>query len=522
MPPAQHDPAIDLSLLSQADKSNEHLKETVKKFVSAKYEHLQSFTASPAMRLSTSAPGALAGFVSCLSEHTPLNGSNGESIFTSKTGTGISWFPVAEEALPDEGAVKGVVSQFRSRTHETADAGNAVALSFAKTGAVVGLFGFDDQFERKHMVIVRGNDRAYAKKLQRRVASAAAAGAPFTLGRVVTGEDGGDAYRTLMQRSRDARVQIANAWAQAHGISLANGGQPGGSQDSHFIAHSPSRSVDVPGANARTNRAFLVYNDAFDPSTAHNGLFVWRGPVAGFWRFQGKEHVTGEGAQSHAWVNERATRPSFFPTSSGMWLGTHTGRAASLHAKANQRVAQEAGKRIAWDGPVRGYNPAANAVYCDYDGETHRWMRELSAAPGGSVSREDWRMVVLALPGLDTRKQSLSALVNVAENSGEPVLPVHATSPVIHALVDAWPHLRATDRVRAAFAEGGDASPSLAELLREELPGQGAIAVKSEVLRALHEAVSAAKEKQTASAKEHGKSKSKQQTESLSASASEE
>jgi len=486
---------------------------------------LQSFTATPAMRLSKSQPGVLSGFVSCLSEHTPLDGSNAESIFTSKTGTGISFFEVSEDALPDEAAVKDLVSQFRARTAAHANAGRDIAskasagdaLNFMKTGASVGLFSFDDQFERRFVVVVRGNDRAGAKKLQRRVARAAAGGTPYTLGRVVTGEDAGDAYRSLVQRSRDARVQIGNVWAKAHGIKLGNSGQPSGVLDTHFVAHSPTRSVDAPGANARSNRAFLVYNDAFDPSTAHRGWWVWRGPVAGFWRMQGKEHVTGEGSQSNAWVNERGERPSLFPTSSGVWPGSHTGRASSLHANSNQRVAQEAAKRIAWDGPVSGYNPAAQAVYCDFDGETHRWMRELSAAPGGSVSREDWRMVVLSLPGLDTRKQPLGQLIDVAENSGESVLPVHATSPVIHALVDAWPQLRNTERVGAAFAgpdgdaEEGDGSqgkrapaPSLAQLFAEETPGSAAYNVKSEVLRALHEAMAGAKEKALASAGQAG------------------
>ena len=500
-------PLIDASLVPSR-AAREDLREAVNAHTSAMKKHLKSFTASPDLRI-VSGEGeaqALAGYVACLSGQRPVLGTEAEGIVTKHTGTGVSWFDVQDA---DSSTIARVVSGFRERTaggggnsggngddddgegsggSQRTAGGNAFSLT--KTGAVVGLYTFRDEGEERHAIVVIANDRRAASRMQRRVSAVAAAGAPLTLDQVFDDETG--MYNETVQRSRDMRMKVAAAWAHAHGLKLGNDGRPSGSYETHFLALAPS------GAGA--DRTIAVYNDAIDPSTAHSGVLVWHGALSGFWHMAAAVHTTGEGDRSQAWSSSKQERPSLFPTSSGLWTGVAAGRPASMHAGQSEKLEAFARSRVAWDGRVRAYNPRAALVYNDFDMETSRWMHELKAAPGGPVKRTEWHTVVLAMPGIDTRRAALPDLVDVIDRSGEQHMLVHGTSPVVHALVDAWPRVRKAPAVQAAYgldANVGDgAGPSLAHALSDEVPGESAFNIKAEVLRALHKATTKQQQQQ--------------------------
>jgi len=476
-------PDIDLSLAPGAGRPGpggtdaETLK-AVADFAEARGPHLVSFTAAP--HIGVSGKHQPTGWVAALSEHTPITGAPGEGLLTDQAETGVTWFDVAPDFVPSRELVEG----FRKRT-----ASGQGGFSPTKSGVSAGLYSFRQGFADRHVVVVTGNDRDTATRLARAAVTAHASGRTLSLGQIAASP----AYRELAARSKAARVRLAKDWANAHGIPLAGGtadAQPAGDQVTHTLVYSATRSSEAVGSEGKAKRVWLAYNDAGDPRDALSGFVVSRGVAAGFLHHATKPFSNAEGVRSVGWSNAgdgAKARPGLMPVHTGAWGGN--ARAQAQHMNSSDAMAADAAKRVAWDGRVQRYNPTASAVFNDLDGETHRWMRELGASPGGPVSQTVWHPVIVAVPGVDPRHMSLAELADTVENSGEPSLPVHETNtPVLHSLVSAWPKIRDQPRVRAAAGViAGAPSPGLATALAREVPEDGSIDLHADVIRALHE-----------------------------------
>ena len=278
-----------------------------------------------------------------------------------------------------------------------------------------------------HYIVVQGNDSEAAEAL---VAQAKKSRA--TLDDLVSGSLA-PAYTDVIKRSYEARLKSADEFMRAHGLELDDA-VPAANQLSNFIVHSPALSEVAKSSRTGAKNIHLVYADVADPSHAHSGVMMYRGAIAGYTHFAGAAK-TVKGRASVAWSNAELAdthvkRPfSMMPVDTGIFLGSHTRRAADRHKNTSALIREVHARRVKWSGAVRSFNPLAEVVmHAPNDTHVIEALTRLGVPPGGVVVPQTLDVVVTELPALDTSAMSLDELVGIASKAEEKRLPVDTGS----------------------------------------------------------------------------------------------
>ena len=413
-------PALHKELLHDS-RNNEQLDAAIKRLIRP---YLMA-TGRPQMHDVVLAPNTsvigggaeLSGFVATVEGRALAVGT----IVTEALGSGTTWFRVtgANGAKIDDDALAAAFKP----------------LEYSHTGMRVSIVSGLEYPSTAHYVVVHGNDMGAARAL---VAKAAAAHA--TVEDVVKGELAAE-YAALIKRSYSARTKTAAEFVRAHGLEMDGKAAPGNVQ-THFIEHSHALSEKAQSSRVAASNVFVVYNNVIDPSEAHSGAMMYRGPIAGYTFIAGPKH-TVKGTASAAWTNAdvlpNVAHPfSMLPADTGLYIGAKSRRAPDRHKNTNERVREAHSRRVRWSGPVSSYNPLAEQImHAPTDAHVIDTFSALGAPPGGAISMQLFDVVVTEVPGLITTNMSLDALVDIAEKSTEKSLPVN-TGSFLRALA-AWP-----------------------------------------------------------------------------------
>ena len=274
-----------------------------------------------------------------------------------------------------------------------------------------------------HYVVVHGNDAEAAAALVAQATKSRASVDDLMSGSLAA------AYAEVIKRSYEARLKSADEFMRAHGLELDET-VAAANQLSDFIVHSPALSEVAKSSRLGAKNVHLVYSDVADPSHAHTGVLMYRGPIAGYTHFAGAAK-TVKGRASVAWSNAeladtREKRPfSMMPVDTGTFLGTHTRRTADRHKNTSAVIRNVHQRRVKWSGAVRSYNPLAEVVmHAPNDAHVLDALSRLGVPPGGAVVPQTLDVVVTELPAIDTCSMTLAELVSVASKASEKRLPV--------------------------------------------------------------------------------------------------
>jgi len=340
------------------------------------------------------------------------------SVFTTtrQLGAGVTWVRVqrADGASSDIDEAR-VIANFKTLGPEFSD---------TRVALVSGL----DFPDKAYYVVAEGNDRDAADQLHERARA-------MSVEDVVSGALQKD-YQALVRSSFGRRAAAIESFMALHALDLDKS-MPTGNHLTHYIEHAHALSTPSQSSRQQALNTFVAYVGATDPSQAHSGLMVYRGPIAGYSHMRLREPKTVKGQPSMAWENadSKGKRPfSMFPASTGLFVAKSQ-RAADRHKNQSDRVRRAHAERVRWSGDVATYNPRAEAVYhATNDAHWIKASSSLGVAPGGPVVATDFDTVVIEVPGISTRTMRLAQLADVLARSDETRLTVETRSAL------AWLH----------------------------------------------------------------------------------
>lgn len=400
---------------------------------------------------------SLSGYVAVVHGNAPATAE-----LLSGLGTGVSWFRLADSVNEAE-----LARDFSTRPAGSFDMAAVLGRGSSRVSVVAGNDANSADWRKTmYYLVVVGRDEAAAERL-----AGAAVRQRATVHDVLKGDEQlGKLYVDAVRSSYDRRCDAAQQFAAAHGLRIDTAA-PVDNMDTHFLLPTNDSAKQV-----------LAYCNVADPSLAHAGVMMFRGPIAGYTLLTAAEH-TVRGQQSFSWDNSTTRRPfGMFPADTGRWLGPASNRVADRHFASTSAVRRVAQNRVRWTGGVKSYNPAAeHAYHAATDADVIAAQAALGAAPGGSVSFTPLDAIVTQIDSLDVKDHALPQLVHVLSVSSEAALPVRLGGPVTQALMRHWP------AVRAAIASGESLATvpvKLADVLADESDEH--VMLASGVLHALH------------------------------------
>lgn len=372
----------------------------------------------------------LTSFVAAVNGATLLSANN--PLITSKYGSGISWWRVgdSDKKLINE---PDSVDIFTSETSRTALKLWATAPGIS---AVMLTAGQDeDTLERYHFLVVQGNDRVAASKLQAKIDEAANSGSPLSLHEATKLPEFVEARR----QSKQMRQDVAERAAVSHSLQLLSD-TPEGDNETHAVRINATMSSKKANLDEAARSTYIVYSEAVDPASSTAGAMMFRGERAGYTRLYANEKSDADGNPSRSWSNASKKAPfAYFPAHPGSYLheGSATIRPAT-HATT---------KRLRWDGPFNSYNPLSETAYNNNNSEWLRVQSALGAEPGSLlVHVQPLSLVWAEIPSYDPRGLSLEQLVAVSARCSEASFPVKTTSTIVRKIIDDWPAIRSASK----------------------------------------------------------------------------
>lgn len=181
-----------------------------------------------------------------------------------------------------------------------------------------------------------------------------------------------------------------------------------------------------------------VYNNAFDPSAAQDGIAIFRGPAAGFSFAQSETPGTKFGFTSYSWNNATESRGvSVAPATTGLHQSDKRKKDRHFHASA--KMAAEAAARITWTGDIQSYSPHAESVFNSvHDREFLAAMSKLGVGPGGTAQFTHGETLAGKVPGIETRFMTAKELQAVLGRAREVDVPVSNRNPVVIQSLQQW------------------------------------------------------------------------------------
>lgn len=400
--------------------------------------------------------GALRGYVAAVSGMAPATASEeGETgVLTSAIGTGTTWLRVKTadgRRIEDDALEKA----FKPVDEYTTPGMRVAVVTGLEYPALV------------HYVVVTGNDVAAATALVEAASKSKASVEDVVAGALAPALD------SVMKKSHDARVRTANEFMAAHGLaadeSVAVSNAP-----TNFFVHSAALSVPAESSQRGAHNVYLAYSAVADPSTAHSGLMLYRGPIAGAARFMGPA-TTSKGLPSSAWSNAKLApnspeyRPfSMMPADTGLYTPGTKGRIADRHKGSSPVFANLHTRRVKQSGAIQSYNPLANEIYhSPHDEWFTSSLARLGTPLGERLSCELFEAVTTQLPALDTTRMALGELVELATKASEKEFRVETGAFL--KMIAPWPKA---------------ASQPLATIFANQK--HGAVAVSVDMLRAIY------------------------------------
>lgn len=353
--------------------------------------------------------------------------ASAQPLVSSDVGTGVSWVKVERsDGQP--------ITDKNTRNNPL----DSVDLSEAGEGAHVGLMRVPVDFGSDFYVVARANHRPTAAKFIDSLPSDA------TIGSLVAGPHT-DAYRNVIDESRKQQQTLMDQFMADHGLRVVSNASP-----ERLLTH---YICDAPGYTTPTAKAYAVYNEAFDPSEAKNGLVVFRGPIAGYSFLENEEIQSKMGKPSKGWSNQTAHRAvNVFPTHTGKFMGS-PGRKADRHTAQSATMLENTAARIVWNGPVQSFNPTAYQAYHSMrDRQFTQACISLGLSDTSTIAASHGDTYSLATQGLDTVDMSASQLSQLFDRCKEPELPLRANNALF---VDTLRHWDAV-REPAGFQKRGD------------------------------------------------------------------
>jgi len=238
---------------------------------------------------------------------------------------------------------------------------------------------------------------------------------------------------------------------------------------SNFIMNVRALSKAASSSRVSGKNVYAAYVGVADPSEAHSGVMMYRGPIAGYALYTGSVH-SAAGKPSVSFTNEHGQRPfSMFPVDTGLVADIKSAsskdRATDRHRDTNERVREAHARRVRWTGKVSSYNPQALSIYyAPNDLHLLSALKRLGVEPGGRINQQILNTLVCEVPPLDTKNLSLAALVDIADRSSERTLPVK-TAAFLRMVAD-WPDA-ASQRLSELFSsQAGDCVDVDTEVLK--------------------------------------------------------
>jgi hypothetical protein len=397
------------------------------------------------------ASGRLRGYVAIVVGTAPAAG-----LVSSALGTGTSWLRVVSK----EGR--------RIEDDDLERAFDPQGAKYTTPGMRVSVVTGVLYPERVHYIVVAGNDTAAASALAAKVKSTRASVDELLSGPLA------DAYTDVMKRSYEARLKTADEFLRAHDLAIVDS-VPAANVYTNFLVHSAALSEAAQSSRAAAKNEYLVYSDMADPTSAHSGVMIYRGPIAGYTLATGPMKPV-KGSPSVSWTNaelggnEMSRRPfSMLPVDTGAYLGVYTRRAPDRNKATSEVIRNVHSRRVKWSGAVRSYNPLAEVVlHAPNDTHLLDAMSRLGAPPGGAIEMQPLEVVVTELPALDTRAMSLPELVALSKLATETTLPVDTHAFV--RMLASWP---------------GAAKLKLADVFASQSEETGSVAVTTATLQAI-------------------------------------
>ena len=385
----------------------------------------------------TDAKNRLHGYVATVDGTAPA-----EALISDTLGSGITWMRV-------EGA------------EDAAELEKKFTATGMMPGMIVSVVSGDEYPSTVQYIVAQGNDQTAAADLAAKVARTRA-----SLDTVLTGSMAKD-YVAVLTRSKDARMQALTQFMSTHQLEATGTGS--GNITSNFIINVRALSKAAASSRVSGKNVYAAYSGVADPSEAHSGVMVYRGPIAGYVLYTGNVH-SAAGKPSVSFTNENSNRPfSIFPIDTGRALkSTSSSRALDRHRDTNERVREAHARRVRWTGKVSSFNPQALSVYhAPNDFHLLSALSRLGVEPGGRINQQILNTLVCEVPALETKNLSLPELVDVAQQSTERTLPVSTTSFL--NMLASWPDA---------------ASQRLSELFSSQ--HNDTVDVDTEILKAIH------------------------------------